>query len=335
MNNQNGRMGWLWGCVWIALALFPGASVCHAQGSDERIVAWVNGEYITEKDHFERMKILTARDFILPGNPITLRAEPAGMLALNLLIDEKLTLQWATKTKDLPAEADINEEWENQKKRPEVAQLLAAKYYTEEMIKHLIKVQLTRYNLATTAITVSAQEVEAFYKKNLASFTSPERWGLAVVRTRKAEDVPKIEAGLREGRPFEELVKRFSDDPNTNQKKGEIGILPATDPGLPAPIKETVKKMKVGEIAGPIKIEAAQEKDKPKVTVWFFVRLLSREPEAVRAFAEIRKQCERLAMLERAGGIQVADKKIADYRKTADIKINVAGYDALLPPQKR
>ena len=41
------------------------------------------------------------------------------------------------------------------------------------------------------------------------------------------------------------------------------------------------------------------------------------------------------ALLEKAGGIQVADKKIIQFRQQSDIRIKLPGYDSLLASPKK
>ena len=71
------------------------------------------------------------------------------------------------------------------------------------------------------------------------------------------------------------------------------------------------------------------------MTLYWFIVMKHKEPGTTQPFAVVKVQAEQAALLERAGGIQVADKKIADFRQLSDIKINLPGYEFLLPKQKK
>ena len=54
-------------------------------------------------------------------------------------------------------------------------------------------------------------------------------------------------------------------------------------------------------------------------------------PASTPPFGVVQKQAEQSALLEKAGGMKVADKKIDDFRQLSEIKINLPGYEMLLP----
>lgn len=320
------------GGLMILMGLLSGGA--RAQGSD-KIALSVNGEFVTEAEFYERLQRVRAQDFIASVNPLQMRGENAGQIVLNSLINERLILQWAAKTHQMPTDAEVNDELETLKKRPDVTQAIANNMVKEETLTYDIRVQRARFNLATTAASVTPQEVEAYYKAHVADYTTPERWGLAIIRTAKPPDVAKIQTDLKAGKPFAELAKAYSEDDRTKASGGQLPPIAAKDPALPAPIREAVKTLKIGEVSPPIKIEFEATANRPKVPVWWFVRLTSKEPEAVRAFADVKPQVERLALLERAGGFKVADAKIADYRKQSEIKIRLPGYQGFASPPKK
>ena len=268
---------------------------------------------------------MRAQDFIANVNPLQVRPEFAGVLMLNDLINKRLILQWATKTKDLPSDAEINAEAEAAEKQPAVQQALASHMITEDALRFDLRVQRARYNIAVGGQTITPTELETYYQKNAARYGTPERWGLATIRTTKRLNLLKVEDALRAGKPFADIAKQYSDDPNARLKGGELGVVNANDPALPAPLREAVKKLKTGEVSPPVKVAF------PQGNVWFFMRLTSKEPATLPPLASVRKQVEQQALLERAGGYADADKKIGEYRQSAKIEINLPGYQALMP----
>ena len=113
-----------------------------------------------------------------------------------------------------------------------------------------------------------------------------------------------------------------------------LGPIAANEPSLPATLKETIKNLKVGQISDVFRIETEKTLGKPKVPYFWVIQLTRRDPAKVRPFAEVKEQAEQLSMLQRAGGIQVADKKIMEYRTQSKITIALPGYEDLLPVKK-
>lgn len=324
---------------WLSLALVAGAmahcGAARAQAGSEKIAVSVNGEYITEGEFFGRLQRMRWQDFISSTSPLAVRGETSGQILMNSLISERLVLQWAAKTNQMPTEAEINSDLESAKKQPAIAQALTQQQLTEDALRYDIKVQRARFNIATTTASVSPAEVEAYYKQHIASYTTPERWGLAAIRTSKPENLPKIAADLKANKPFADVARAYSEDEKSRMNGGGLGTIAANSETLPAPLREAVNKLKVGQTTPPVKLDVTGPQGKPTGSVWFVVRLVSKTPESVRPFAEIKDQVERLALLEKAGGYQIADKKILQFRLQSDVKINLPGYENMQSAPKK
>ena len=306
-----------------------------ARAQTDGSVATVNGEAIPASEFYERVQRVNVRDFIISANPLTVRTQTAGQVLLDQMINERLTLQWATKTNQMPTDADVAAEVAHAKTQPQIQQALAAHQMSEDFLKSSIRYQKARFNLATTAASVSPQEVEKYYKDHIAAFTQPERLTLEGFSTTKQADVAKIQADIKAGKSFADVLQAYAQDPNIKARKGAMGTFTTTDQTMPVPIREAAVILKEGQTSPPVKIEVDPGGGKPKVGVWWFLRMAHREPSTVQPFAAVKAQAEQAALLERAGGIQVADKKISDFRQLSDIKINLPGYDSLLPKPKR
>jgi len=206
---------------------------------------------------------------------------------------------------------------------------LAKHDYTEEMLKQDIRVQGARFKLATVGVKVTPDEVEKYYKAHIADYTTPELLGLSIIWTSNVDTQAKIDADLKAGKSFADTAKLYSEDLTSRDKGGEKPPIYASDPGLPAPIRDAVKLMKPGEVSPAVKLETDRGAGKPKLVTWWRILLRSREPENVRPLADIRSGVERLATIEKAGGLQTGDKKIADLRSQSEIKISLPGYESL------
>src|SRR5579872_440020 len=315
-----------------ALCMILLGGPCRAQG--DSAVATVNGEAISAADFYERVQQVGVREFIVSTTPLTVRTQTAGQIVLDQMINERLTLQWASKTGLMPPEADVEAELARAKSQPQLRQALASHVIAEETIKQNIRYARARFNLATTGTMVTPAEVEKYYKDHIASYTTPERYALEGLRTDKPADVPKIEAAVKSGTPFPEIVKTYCTDKALVDRNGVMGTFSASDQTIPAPEREAAAALKEGQVSGPVKIEADAGPAKPKTAVWWFLRMAHRLPQTVTPFAVVQKQAEQAALLEKAGGIATADKKIEDFRRLSEIRINLPGYDMLLAKPK-
>ena len=315
----------------LILAIAAGTALAQGDGA----VATVNGETIGGAEFYERVQRVNVRDFIITPSPLTFRTQTAGQVLLDQMINERLTLQWASRTNLMPADPDVEAEFNRAKAQPQVQQALAAHQLSEQFLRNGIRYQKARFNIATIAASVTPQEVEKYYKDHIASFTVPERFTLEGLNTSKPADVAKIQADLKAGKPFVDVVKAYCMDPNLRERNGAMGTFVAGDPQIPAAIREAAVALKEGQLSPSVKVEVDPGGGKPKVPVWWFLRMAHREPAAAQPYAAIKVQVEQAALLEKAGGIQVADKKITDFRQLSDIRINLPGYEMLLPKPKK
>ncbi len=303
-----------------------GTQRAWAQG--EKAAAIVNGEIITEQEFFERLQRLHGQAFVTQGNQ--LRAESAGQIVMDAMLSERLTLQAAGKANLLLTDEEVSTELETVKKQPQVINGLTSHAFTEEMLKYDLRVQGARFKLATVGAKVTPEEVEKYYQAHIAEYTIPERWGLSVIRTGSLETLTKIDTDLKSGKSFVDTAKLYSEDEASKAKGGDIGVIFATDTRVPAVLRDAVRPLKLGEITPPVKLEADAGPGKPKLVTWWRLLLKSKEPESVRPFNELKTALERLTLVEKAGGYQVGDKKVAEFRRQSEIKINLPGYDSLL-----
>jgi peptidyl-prolyl cis-trans isomerase C len=311
-----------------ALLVMAGMTrVDRAMAQGDKTAAIVNGEIITEGEFFERLQRLHGQAFVTPNNQ--LRVETAGQLILDSLINERLTLQAANKANVGLSDTETATELANLKKQPAVQAGLTNHQFTEEMLKVDIRVQGARFKLATVGVKVTPAEVESFYKAHLADYTVPEQWGLSVIRTGNVDTLAKIDADLKAGKSFADTAKLYSDDKTSRDKGGDTGVVTADDTRIPSPLRDAVHLLKPGEISPVVKLEMDLGPGKPRLVTWWRLLLRSREPAVVRPFDDIKSGLERLAMIEKAGGYQIADKKIADLRGQSEIKISIPGYENL------
>ncbi len=316
------------GLVLVAILFMGGSTVAtRAMPQGDKTAVIVNGEIITEQDFFERLQRMHAQSFLAGKDQ--LRGESAGQLILDSMITERLTLQAANKANVALSDTETATELADLKKQPQVLSGLATHQFTEEMLKYDIRVRGARFKLATAGVSVTSEEVQNYYKAHSTEYTTPEQWGVSVIRTANLDTLAKIDADLKSGKSFAETAKLYSEDTSTKDKGGDIGTMAANEPRLAAAIRDALRPLKVGEVSPAVKIEQDLGPGKAKLVTWWRLLMRTKEPEMVHTFDELKRGLERLALIEKAGGLQTADKKIAAFRSQSEVKVSMSGYENL------
>lgn len=300
-----------------------------AQEANDPVIARVNGSPIRQGEFLRRLMRLQGSDFISTNSPLTFKNGSAGELVLQNLINERLFLEWGEKTKDTPTDKEVDAEVERAKEQANIRIAINKGLITEEYLRYELKVQMTRFNIATVSVSASPEDVEAYYKKNTSKYTTPERWGLSVLRTVDMAKMDLVTKGLKAGKSFESLAKQYSDEKRSAQNGGEIGIVSSLDEGLPMSVRTALKSLAIGDVTPVTKMELARSDGQGNVTAWVIFRLTTRLPAVVTPLDKIRKAVEREYLLEKSGGFASADKKIAEYRQSVKVEVLLPGYTEL------
>lgn len=114
-------------------------------------------------------------------------------------------------------------------------------------------------------VVISEGEIAQLYEESINQFGSPEerraRHILIAVpgdadETAMAEAQAKVEAvqkGLRDGQSFEDLAKKFSDDPGSKIQGGDLGYF--SKGAMVAAFEKEVFAQKIGDISAPVRTE--------------------------------------------------------------------------------
>jgi peptidyl-prolyl cis-trans isomerase D len=166
-----------------------------------------------------------------------------------------------------------------------------------------------------STIQMADAELRRAYDLNLDQFRVAERAQarhILLTTDEKKKDDAEVKAKaegilkqLRSGADFAELAKKFSQDPGSGAKGGDLGWV--TRGQMVKPFEDAVFSQKVGEIGNPVKTQYG----------YHIVQVTVRENAHVRPFEEVKAEIERAAKLKRANELaaQMADKAATDLRK--------------------
>jgi peptidyl-prolyl cis-trans isomerase SurA len=228
----------------------------------ERIIARVNNEIITQRQ-YEREKAKLreqlAQEYSGPELDAKFKEESKDLL--RDLIDQALMVQKA-KDLDINVETDLIKRLDDIRKQSNLANLddLQKEVEKQGMIWEDFKEQIRRQILMRevigrevgSRIMVARDETLQYYNAHKSDFQSPGMIHLAEIlisteKNKPEEAEKRAKAALAEvkaGQRFAEVVKKYSDGPNTDQG-GDIGYLKAGT--VASAIADAVSKLEVND----------------------------------------------------------------------------------------
>jgi foldase protein PrsA len=188
-------------------ALLLGTSLAACSGSGA--VATVNGQPISEADFDKR-----------------LAASPMAKNVLQQMVQETLLMQYAKNNHLTVTDAEIDAR-ENQLKAnfPSGAwdEMLKARGLSEADVRNALREQIILDKALAKDVTISPAQIKQYFDKNRASFDKPEQVTARHILVPNLAEANKIEADLKAGQSFATLAQKYSTDPGSKDKGGELG----------------------------------------------------------------------------------------------------------------
>ena len=125
---------------------------------------------------------------------------------------------------------------------------------------------------------VNANSESALYQEFLKNQSPSEQIHLRQILVASEPDAEAVKKQLAGGAAFETLAMERSADADTRFKGGDLGMM--TTDTLPQPLAEAVKGAKVGQVVGPVKVDAG----------WAVLRIDDRRPEPPPSLEQVRPQ---------------------------------------------
>ncbi len=321
-----------WGAEPIAAA--PATAPVAASGHTPRAealppVAKVNGREISAAE-YEQALIALVRQRYYHRAPPEKEMGAVRVEVVDTLIDLVIVADEAKKRGIEPDAAQVGRDLERIEARfrkmpgwdqMREAQIARWRADLEERSRAEILERRVRADLSPTDA-----EVRAFYDRNPALFTEPEKVRLSVIllrvdpsagkaaRDKAREEAAGIRARLAKGADFAEIAKIHSGDPSA-EKGGDMGFVHRG--ALPEPVQEVLDKLADGELSQPLDVLEGIA----------IVRVGARQPAALRPYEAVSARAREL---HRRGAADAAWKStVAGLRAGASIEVNTGRYPDL------
>ena len=184
----------------------------------------------------------------------------------------------------------------------------------------LLAQELYRRKIKGQGSGISDKEIEAYYRAHKSEFSSPEmvraRHILIRVKDSKSKkewaDARKkameIKAKLDKGADFAEMARKYSQDPGSRERGGDLGYFSRGK--MIKPFEEAAFSLKKGEISGPVKTPFG----------YHLIELEDRKPASVKGLDQVKEQVRQKLLKEKEQ--EALQEMIARLRKQYKVEVN-------------
>jgi parvulin-like peptidyl-prolyl isomerase len=299
----------------VALAMLVASSAgCADEGGEptvtsaspspaEAVLAWVEGEPVTQAD--VELVLAEAR---LAGE--TVDPEAALDEAIGRVLVRREAERLGVAVDDAALEARLGEIRDRLGGEDALTARLQDAVMTREQLRLGAAYGLLRERLRDQKFageSAADEAVRRFYDENRETlFTEPAAVKLGSILFRGENAAKGVAAKLRAGRPFDEMARRYSMDPESKANGGLLGWV--EEASLPEPLAQAVRGLKRGELS--------------EVTAgpggWFILKLYDRRAAQTRSFAEVEDELR--AELDRRERLQALEGWLERERERVQIE---------------
>jgi peptidyl-prolyl cis-trans isomerase C len=200
----------------------------------------------------------------------------------------------------------------------------------EKRIRETLLIQNSVRDYVEPRVKVTEDDAKKFYDTNRGKFATPEQVrashililvppeATAEVRTQKLAQIKAAAALAKSGEKFEDLAKKFSEDPGSAANGGDLRYFGRGQ--MVKEFEEAAFALKPGEISDIVTTQYG----------YHILKLTDRRPAGERNFAEVKDDIERY--LKNLKGQEVAQQYVKELRDKAKIEILIAKPQAPVPP---
>ena len=210
-------------------AVSAGAIAAAACSSQESAVATVNGQKITKGQLDQKLEA------------------QSGKNTLRQMVDQLLVFQYAKDNHLDVTDKEIDDKLNEFKARIPAGQfemILKNQGLTLDDAKNILREQIIVTKAADKSISITPAQIKQAYDKN------PKQIRARHILVKTKSEADSIEAQLAKGAKFDELARKFSLDPGSKDKGGELGFF---NPAQMVPaFSAAAQALKPGQTSAPV-----------------------------------------------------------------------------------
>lgn len=302
-------------------------------GNAKKVAIRVNKDTVTEDEFYARVQNVSLAD-LAPASR-GLGPAKAGEFTVERIIVENLLKQLGEQKGVKPTDAEVTQFVAIAKKYQQNQMLSVMQnnpFRSEDDYKREARITLTNIGLALGPLKITQDEINKKYEQYKSQLTPEDQYHLRIIQVSSPEKAKKVLDTLTKGVAFETVALTQSEEPNSKAKSGDIGVVPQS--ALPPQMLAAVKDLKPGDYAKtPIKTggTAATPSQPAPPTQFLYAQLVEKLPGKAPTVDEAKYIIEGFLMREKdPNHAQRVQQDLSTLRKSADIQVNLRGYDKLV-----
>lgn len=236
-------------------------------------VAKVDGKSITKGEFLKRFETKKAQMEAFYGKDFFTKKENESYVTqikydvLETIINEVLLVKRAEELKVVPDDKAIqdaiNKNIEDAKKQlggeDKFNQTLKDLKINLEDYKGYIKNQTIiekLYDEVVKDVKVTDDEIKKYYNENIYDFTEkPNKMNVSHILVKTEDEAKKVKAEIEAGAKFEDVAKKYSQDPGSKDNGGNLGDVYYNDKNYDKTFMSNAIALSKGQISAPIKTQ--------------------------------------------------------------------------------
>ncbi len=212
-------------------------AACSQGGGGGGDVATVNGQKIARADFIEKLQSL-----------------PQAKAVLNQLVQAALVDQYAKDNNIQIADADVSKKLDEIKARYPAGQFdaaIKAQGFSDADVHNIIRQQLVVERAVAKDIDVSESDIKKYFDQNHATLDKGEQIHARHILVADEKTALLVESKLKAGEKFDALAAKYSVDPGSKDKGGDLGFF---GKGQMVPVFEKAAfALQPNQISAPVK----------------------------------------------------------------------------------
>ena len=288
-------------------------ALAAAQG-DSKAVAVVNGQHISSADYYHRMEHLNG---VYAAYAERLVEVVPGLITLDRLITETVTLQLAQAHNVAPTQAEIDAAYASRlASNPTMETVALAEGLTVSDLKYQVAVDLSRFKLLTEGTLVTDQEVKTNYDLHPDRYSAAKLVDLRIIVVASDADKAAVDNDLAAGKDFGSVATSRSID--VTKLRGGL-VLGTLFDSLDPPIRDALNKIKITQVTPWIPLPQQDDGSKPSERI-LFVGATNRS--AIKLDDTLREAIRRQMMMERGSIKNNVAKEVGEMLSKAKVEIS-------------
>jgi foldase protein PrsA len=154
-------------------------------------------------------------------------------------------------------------------------------------------------------LSATTAQARAYYEKNRKSFREQGSLHLYSIRVAAERIADSALGRLREGRPFTEVARQFTNDAEAKAAGGDMGVVALAS--IPAVFRDALEPASPGEVVGPVQGPGG----------WYLLKATDLKKDRITPFAELRDDL--VAELTRRERFRALEKWLDAARERASV----------------